>query len=223
MKELFLRVLRAALGLVICAFGTYLTIQANVGLAPWDCLNMGISGGTGISFGTASILVGVLVVVADLALGERIGVGTLMDAFLVGASVDAFTELRVLPKLGGPVWLGLLILVAGLFLVAVGQYVYMGAGLCCGPRDSLLVGLGKRLRKWPIGAVSVLIQVIVLAAGVLLGGPAGLGTVASVVLLGGVVQLVFRLLRFEPRDVVQESLTTTVKSLLPMHRKVRSR
>ena len=78
--SLFTRTLRAAGGLFIAAFGIYLTIQANIGLAPWDALNMALAGRFGVSYGTASISMSILVVLADLLLGERIGMGTLLDA-----------------------------------------------------------------------------------------------------------------------------------------------
>ena len=67
--SLFTRTLRAAGGLFIAAFGIYLTIQANIGLAPWDALNMALAGRFGVSYGTASISMSILVVLADLLLG----------------------------------------------------------------------------------------------------------------------------------------------------------
>lgn len=212
MKDLLARSLRATVGLVVFSFGVYLIIQADIGLAPWDCLNMGIAGSLGISYGTVSIIISVIILVIDLLLGERIGIGTLLDAVLVGPCVDVFAALGLVPKCG-ELWLGLLVIIVGLFIMAYGQYLYMSARLSCGPRDSLLVGLGKRLRKWPIGAVNVLLQAMVLAMGVLCGGPVGVGTVASVLLLGVTVQIVFRLLHFEPRDIVHDDLASSVRAI----------
>ena len=37
------KTLRAALGLLVCSIGSYCTIVADVGLAPWDALFMGVS------------------------------------------------------------------------------------------------------------------------------------------------------------------------------------
>ncbi len=214
MKDLLFRSVKAALGLVFFGFGVFLTIQADIGLAPWDCLNVGIAGKLNVSYGTISVLLSVLIVLIDLLLGERIGLGTILDALLVGPSVDMFATLGIVPKSDGSLWMGLILLSIGLFIMAFGQFFYMSARLCCGPRDSLLVGLGKRLRRWPIGAVNVVLQLTVLITGALLGGPVGVGTVASVFLLGIITQLVFRLVRFEPRDLLHEDIVFSVKSII---------
>ncbi|MBU5627612.1 hypothetical protein KQI82_11895 [Oscillibacter sp. MSJ-2] len=194
------RTLQAAGGLFVAAFGIYLTIQANIGLAPWDALNMGLSRCFGISYGTASILLSVFVVGADLLLGERIGMGTLLDAVLVGLSIDLFTALEAVP-LQTSLPVSFAVLVLGLFIIAVGQLIYMRSALCCGPRDSLLVALGKRMRRLPIGTVNVILLGMVICAAWLLRGPIGMGTLVSVFGLGAAMQAVFRLFRFEPRDV----------------------
>ena len=205
LKDYLTRSLRAALGLVLFGFGVYLSIQANIGLAPWDCLCMGVTSHIPMSYGAVSICVSVVVIALDLCLGEHIGLGTLLDAVLVGASVDAFTALALLPMLHN-LWLGVALMIVGLFAMAFGMYVYMSAGLCCGPRDSMLVALGKRMRKVPIGVVNMMIMTVVLIIGALLGGPVGVGTVLDVFGSGLALQIVFRLLRFEPRDVQHENL-----------------
>ena len=198
--SLFTRTLRAAGGLFIAAFGIYLTIQANIGLAPWDALNMALAGRFGVSYGTASISMSILVVLADLLLGERIGMGTLLDALMVGVCVDLFTVLDLVP-MQTSLPFSLLMLVLGLFIIAFGQLIYMRAALCCGPRDSLLVALGRRMRRVPIGAVNIGLLAVVIATAFALRGPIGIGTLVSVFGLGATMQAVFRLFRFEPRDV----------------------
>ena len=205
LKPLLLRSLQAACGLLAFAFGVYLTIQANIGLAPWDALGMAIAGLTGLSYGVVVVSISLLIVLMDLLLGERIGIGTLLDALLVGSSTDLFLQLGLIPEQSDPI-VGVLLMVAGLFIMGFGQFVYMKAELCCGPRDILLVAIGKRLHKLPIGYVEILILVVVLAAGWALGGPIGLGTLLSAVGIGLAMHLVFTLLHFEPRSLTHESL-----------------
>ena len=90
----------------------------------------------------------------------------------------------------------------------------MGAGLGCGPRDSLLVGLGKRLRPVPIGAVCVLIMAVAAFFGWLLGGPIGVGTLYSTFATGPVIQGMYRLFRFDPTAVTHQDLLTSLGLLL---------
>ncbi len=206
--NLLLRMVRASLGLVLFGFGIYLTIQANIGLAPWDVFSMGVSHHLPVTFGTASVLISLLITVVDIFMKEKIGIGTLLDAVLVGKSVDLFQWLGLVPRQQG-LLTGIGVMFIGLLLMSFSQYLYMSAALCCGPRDAMLVGIGKRLRSLPIGLVGIFIQFIVLLVGFFLGGPVGVGTLLSVFGIGFTMQLVFRLLRFEPRDVAHQGLGWT--------------
>ncbi len=213
--NLLLRIVRASLGLVLFGFGVYLTIQANIGLSPWDVFSMGVSNHFPVTFGTASVIISLIIILVDLLMKEKIGLGTLLDAVIVGKSVDLFLWLGVVPPQQN-LLSGMVVMFIGLLLMSFSQFLYMSAGLCCGPRDAILVGIGKRVRALPIGFVNIGIQPIVLLVGYLLGGQVGVGTLVSVVGIGFTMQLVFRLLRFEPRDVVHQGLgfvqRTTAKS-----------
>ena len=211
-KRIALQWLRIAAGLLVFAFGVHLTIFANIGLAPWDCLGMGVAKHTPLNYGLAMTLIAVAVLIADLLLKERIGFGTVIDALLTGNFVQMFNDLNPLPE-NGSLWLGIVIMLAGFVFMALGMWIYMLAGQCCGPRDSLLVGLGKRLRRLPIGLVEILLWAAVLLAGWLLGGPVGIGTLISTVGAGAVMQLVYHLVRFEPRDVRHRDIPEVIREL----------
>lgn len=209
----FQKSLRAALGLIVFTLGDYLVIQANIGLPPWDCLSIGLAQHIGFSRGQASILVSLTVLTVDLLMKEKIGIGTLLDTVICGVFLDIYTNAELLP-LVHDVWAGIAFLLLGMLIMAFGQYIYMAAGLCCGPRDSFLIGTGKRLRRLPIGAVEILIMACVLAVGWLLGGAVGIGTLISAAGLGLTMQLVFHVTRFEPRDVLQIDLLTSFRMLV---------
>ncbi len=203
-KEFFKRILKAVVGLEIFSIGIYFFIQANIGLPPWDVLSMGISYRIpGLTYGDACTIVSLLVLGIDLLLKERLGFGSLLDALLVGKSVDLCDWIGFLPEqntLPG----GILFAMVSLFIMCYGMYFYMDAGLCCGPRDSLMVAVGRRLPKVKIGFAVMILNVFVLVGGYFLGGPIGLGTLIEVLCIGYVMNLVFRLMKFEPRDVIHE-------------------
>lgn len=209
-KDIIMRSLKAAAGLILFAFGTYLTVQADIGLAPWDVFSMGLSYHTPLTFGQAAMLISVIFLIIDILLKEKIGIGTILDAFLVGISLDVFEKLEPIKTSENLVW-SLVLMTAGMFIMAYSQYLYMSAGLCCGPRDSFLVGIGKRLRKIPIGVVNIGIMAVVLTIGFILGGPVGVGTVYSVAGIGTVMQIVFNALHFEPRETSHLSIIDMIK------------
>ena len=98
--------------------------------------------------------------------------------------------------------------------MAVGMWIYMSAEQCCGPRDSLLVGLGKRLPRLPIGFVEIILWAAVTLAGWLLGGPVGIGTLISTFGAGLVMQLVYSIIRFEPRKLIHRDVIEITRTLL---------
>lgn len=211
-RTIFKQWLRIAAGLLIFAFGVHLTIFANIGLAPWDCLGMGIARHTPLNYGLAMTVMGVVILCIDLSLNERIGYGTIIDALLTGNFVQMFNVLNPFP-VNESLWRGIAVMLAGFVFMALGMYVYMKAGQCCGPRDALLVGLGKRLPRVPIGVVQILLWAVVLLAGWLLGGAVGVGTLISTVGAGAVMQAVYNVIRFEPRAVRHRDVTEITRDL----------
>ncbi len=211
-KKILLQWLQIAAGLAVFAFGVHLTIHANIGLAPWDCLGMGVAKHTPLSYGLAMTLIAVVILGIDLLLRERIGFGTVIDALLTGNMTQFFNDTDPLPE-NHNLWLGIAFMLVGLVFMAVGMSIYMAAGQCCGPRDSLLVGLGKRMPRVPIGVVEIILWAVVLLAGWLLGGPVGIGTVIGPFGAGAVMQLVYSAMRFEPRSVQHRSIIEITRKL----------
>ena len=84
---------RIAAGLSVFAFGVHLTIFANIGLAPWDCLGMGLSLHTPLNYGLSMTFCSILILGIDLLLRERIGFGTIIDAVLTGNLVQLCNDL----------------------------------------------------------------------------------------------------------------------------------
>lgn len=205
-ESLWYKLLRASFGLVGYTVGLFLTIKANIGVGPWDVFALGLVKQLNITLGQATISISIVVVVIDLLIKERIGWGTLLDAILVGSVLDLIEQLLKIPEFDNIV-ISLIMMTIGLFIMAFFQFFYMSAGLCCGPRDTLLVGIGRLLPKLPIGAVLFGIEGIVLVIGWILGGQVGIGTVYCVVCTGGILQLVFNLIKFEPRDVIHQGLS----------------
>ena len=206
--QMIKEILKSAFGLFIFAVGVYLTIQANIGLAPWDCLSMGVSARVGYSYGIVHTAISILILVIDILLKEKIGYGTILDALLVGNYVDWIGHFKLVP-VSESVPVSCIMVIAGLFIMGYGQYFYMDAAQGCGPRDSLLIALGKRFPKTPIGVVQTVMVGIALLIGWLLGGPVGIGTVISVFGMGTALQIVCKIMHFEPRDVVYKNVLET--------------
>ena len=209
---ILLSMLLAAGSLFVNGFGIYLTIQANLGAAPWDVLNLGISKTLGILYGIASVAVSLTILTIDILMKEPVGIAMFIDAVVVGKSVDFFHWLHPVPKCTS-LLTGIPILFLGLVVLAYTQYAYMAAALGCGPRDTLLVGLAKRTKPIPIGAVSIALLSSATFIGWLLGGPVGIGTLICAFAAGPIMQLAFRTVRFDATDIRHQRLRDSVKVL----------
>lgn len=201
--------LKILLGLTIYSFGVYLTIYANIGLAPWDCLAVGISCHTPLNYGGAMMAISLTAVILQLLLRERIGFATLFDAVTTGNLTQLLCDISPYPE-NHSLWLGIAYMLFGFLFIALGMYVYMKAEQGCGPKDGLLIAIGKRLPKMPIGVVEILLWAVVTLFGWLLGGTVGIGTLISTFGAGTVMHLVYSVIYFEPRELHHKSIAETL-------------
>ena len=157
-------------------------------------------------------IIAVTILIIDVLLKERIGFGTVIDALLTGNFVQMFNSADPLPP-NENIWIGIAVMLAGFVFMALGMWIYMSAEQCCGPRDALLVGLGKRMRILPIGLVEILLLAAVLLAGWLLGGPVGIGTLLGTFGTGLVMVVIYSIIHFEPRDLKHKDVIEISKTL----------
>lgn len=197
--------LRYILGLAVYSCAAYAFVKTDLGLGPWEMFSMGISYHTPLTFGQAIIATSAAIVIIDIVLKGTIGVGILLDLFLVGIFVDIVMKIDFLPELNG------LPLRIGIYLIAVavatlGMFITLTAAQGVGPRDTLMLVLGNRLSRVPIGVIQSAILLFAFLSGLLLGGPVGVGTIISVTCMGPILQFYCRIFHFEPRDVDHKSL-----------------
>jgi uncharacterized membrane protein YczE len=185
-------------GLFVFAAGIVALLESGLGLSPWDVLHDGLAARTGLSFGAASVVVSLLVLVLAWSLGAPLGVGTVANAVLVGAFVEALAAIGAVERLAdAPLAARLLLLAAGVLLMAAGTALYLGAGFGAGPRDSLMVVGAERLRA-RVGLVRSVLELSVLGAGVALGGTVGIGTIVFALGIGPGVEACLALLERSP-------------------------
>jgi uncharacterized membrane protein YczE len=173
------RSVRLYLGLAGFGVSLALMVRARLGLGPWDVLHQGVARHLGVPLGWVTIAVSVLVLLAWIPLRQRPGLGTVSNTVLVGLVVDA--ALDVLHPPGSLGW-RCAWLAGGIALNAVATAAYIGARLGPGARDGLMTGFAARGHS--LRAVRTVIELSVLAAGFVLGGSAGVGTVAYALAIG---------------------------------------
>ena len=190
---------RLNLGLVSFGFGLALMLEGRLGLGPWEVFHQGISLRTDItlrvfqveldlsSVGIISIGVSALVMLLWLPLKERPGLGTVLNALVIGLTIDLGVFLLPTPDL---LAVRFMMMLLGPVLVALGTVIYIGANMGSGPRDGLMTGLAKR--GIPIAVARTSIEIIVLVCGFILGGSIGLGTLWFAFGIGPLIQVIGR-------------------------------
>jgi uncharacterized membrane protein YczE len=185
-------------GLFLFALGIVLLLESGLGLSPWDVLAQGISDHTPLSFGTANIVIAVVVLALAWALGARIGPGTVANAILIGLMVDGLIAIDAIDALSDAALAARIVLMgAGILIIGIGSGFYIGAGMGAGPRDSLML-VSARRSGVRIGITRATIEVAVTVAGFALGGTVGIGTLAFAFGIGPAVELSFWLLERSP-------------------------
>ena len=179
-------VLRATMlmsGLILFGLSLAVFVQAGLGVDPWTVFQQGLAERTGLSLGTATIVTSLAVLATWFPLGEKPGLGTALNAVVVGPVIDL--GLTFVPEADG-IALQLLFAVVAILGTAIATGLYVGAGWGPGPRDGLMTGLAKR--GVPIAWARTGIEATVLVVGWLLGGTVGVATVLFALSIGPLVR-----------------------------------
>jgi uncharacterized membrane protein YczE len=202
--DLGARLVQLVIGLVVMGFALALIVKADLGLDPWNVFHQGLSERTGIGLGWVVILASAVILLLWIPLRQRPGIGTVLNAVLVGLAIEV--GIAVLPSPSGIVP-RVAFLAVGIAINGITIGMYIGAGLGPGPRDGVMTGLAARGHS--VRVVRTAIELTALVTGVLLGGSFGVGTVAFALTIGPIVHVT--LPRFD-RGAAPAALEGTVPS-----------
>jgi uncharacterized membrane protein YczE len=177
------RITQLIVGLVLFGIGIGLMLQSGLGVPPWDVLHQGLARQFGMTVGVWSIIVSVIVLLLWLPLKQPYGLGTLLNAIIIGIVIDLTGLFIPAATTTGVAWVMLL---AGVLLIGIATGLYIGANLGPGPRDGLMTGIARRGPS--IRLTRAVIEITVLTLGWILGGTFGLGTIVFAIAIGPLVQ-----------------------------------
>ena len=197
--------------MAVSALGITMMLRANVGLEPWSVLQQGLAQTAGITYGTASMIVGAAAIGTAMLCGESFGIGTVVDIVLCAVCIDGLLWLDWIPQMHS-LSSGIPMLLAGMELLAIGTWMYMKSALGAGPRDALMVALARKTGR-SVGLCRASVEIVVIIAGFLLGGQVGIGTVIAAFGLGSLFNLNFHLLHFRAAELHQENIAETLRRL----------
>jgi len=199
MKKIILSFTRLFIGYFVCAVGMVMTINANLGVAPWDVLHQGLSNVTGLTLGRANIMVGLTIIIIDILLGQNIGWGTIFNMTTIGVFIDLLMKNKLIPIFDSFLP-SFIMMIIGMLVLGYGVFIYIGAGYGAGPRDGLMVALTV-LTKKSVRFVKNSVEILALTVGYFLGGSVGIGTAIMSILGGYFFQFAFKTVNFNVSEV----------------------
>ncbi len=212
MKDKFKIAFKLVFGLFLFALGVVFTINAGIGVAPWDVFHQGVAKVTGITVGKANIYMGVVILIlGGVSLGQAVGWATICNMLLIGTFIDILMLNNLVPVFEGVIP-RLIMLILGMIIQGIGCYFYIGVGLGAGPRDGLMVVLTNRTGK-PVGIIKSAIEICAVIIGFILGGNLGIGTLIMAVFTGQVWQIVFKTLNFDVSGVEHRFIQDDIRYL----------
>lgn len=217
MKQLYLlRITKLIWGLFLYSLGSVIIINAHIGYAPWDVFHVGAAKTMGVSVGTVAIVTGIFIGFLIFFLGEKIGLGTILNMVLIGGFIDIIFSINIIPLARTVLW-SILMLMVALIMLALGTYFYISAGLGAGPRDSLMVALTRKTGL-PIGVCRGMIEVTVVTIGWKLGGMVGIGTIITAFTIGFWIQIIFKVFQFDATKIEHETFSQTYKGMFAVNK-----
>ena len=179
------KIIIIVIGSIIAAYGITLALYAGVGGATLAVLWQGISKTFHISIGMASLIVAaVMIVFAFFYDRSQIHIGTILYQIVYSLCVDLFANAHVYST---HVWINALIMLLGIMLFAVGTGFYAAASLGRGSYEALTFSLAEK-NGWQVKTVRIILDIVMVIAGVLLGGKFGICTIVTIFISGPVIQ-----------------------------------
>jgi len=190
-KLLLLRWALFFFGLCVFSLGITLTIKfQHLGLHPWDVLTVGLYDKVGLSIGTWSIIIGIVLIIVSWILDKSyIKIGTFLNAFIVGLFVDLFLWLDFLPS-ATQTWTDYIFILLGIVIMGIGGGIYNAGGVGSGPRDGFMLSISDKLSV-PISRVRIITETSVLLLGILIGGPVFIFTFVFTFIQSPIFQFVY--------------------------------
>jgi uncharacterized membrane protein YczE len=174
-------------GLFILALGAAALIEANLGVASWDVLHIGLAKRSFLSIGTWVQIIGIGMVLFTSALERKQPqIGSAFNILLIGYFLNWILNSHMLPT-ADTLWKSILLLIGGVILMGSGSGMYVATALGAGPRDGLTLVLVKMSGR-SVRLVRTALEVTALFCGWIVGGPISMGTFVAVLAIGPIMQ-----------------------------------
>ena len=194
LNEILLRIVILFIGLTIAHLGVTLFLLADLGADPFNVLIQGLfrtaqslTGWTVLTHGRVHMTICFLIILVLLITDRSYTkIGTVLCMICGGPIIDFFTLLLGgLIHSGNPFAARILVLAAGCVILAFGMTIVMKSDSGVGPNDLVAIVISDKLGQ-SFSITRIVVDVCFVAAGFLMGGAVGIGTIICAALVGPV-------------------------------------
>lgn len=184
------RIIQVCIGTMLMGIGIQVIVTAGQGMDSVSTLISGLMQHTTIPFGRWSQIISLIFLgISFLYNRKMLGIGSVINTLLVGETIR-----WVQPAIENSEWLQgqLIVSFFGFLIMTFGTALYLAADLGSGPLEGMMFCVCSLL-KVPLQKGRVLLDFLIVLAGVLLGSFVGWGTLFAIFLLGPTIQLFLNL------------------------------
>ncbi|MFA7573627.1 MAG: hypothetical protein WCY24_07880 [Lutispora sp.] len=197
-------------GLFLYSAGIVATLYSRLGMSPWEVFHMGIVNHTPLTLGQTSQITGFCILALSYFIGVIPGLASILNMYFIGFFIDFIDNLGFY-KVPATLLGRFSLLVLGILMIGWATYFYLKVQLGAGPRDGLMEGLVKKLKK-PVWMIRSAIEITVLIIGYFLGGPVGIGTLITAFTIGFSVQLAFKIGKYDSKSAEHEDILKMINN-----------
>lgn len=181
------RVLMTIVGVCVTGIAAGFIKTAAFGVDPYQCLCNGIHNVFPISYGTLYMLINFVTLIAVFLMNRHyIGLGTLINMFLLGYIIDGMENFLLFLAPVPSVGLRLFYLAAGFVIVCFAASMYFAADMGVSTYDAIALHLAAK-KLGPFRIIRIITDFLCVFTGFVLGWMPGVGTIVFAIGTGPLI------------------------------------
>lgn len=191
-KQKIIRIILIIFGSALMGLSIDFFVKANLGLDPLSLFIVGVFGKFGISLGSGSQILMVLILIFLLIVDKkRVGIGSFLNGLSVGAFVKIFAP--YMNYFNDSLFNRCIFLLLGFVFMGAGIGMYVSTNLGEAGIDALMMYISEKINK-NVNITRVVIDILLSLIGFIFGGSLGIATILSMIVNGYIIQITINII-----------------------------
>lgn len=185
------RIILFVVGIMILTLGVALTVKADLGVGTWDSVNVGLSNRFGLSVGTFSFIIAIIMtIIAAILRNGKFNLYTLGTAFVLSSFTDFWLFVVNKLPLGDSYINRVVYFLLGILILSMGLAIYLTPNLAPNSLDDCMMAFRNKFNL-SIGMAKLVTDGVGIIFAILVGGPIGIGTIVIILSVAPLVNIFF--------------------------------